>query len=44
MGVAQVRSHKGSPSGRKPVGVETQEVPIPIAGALRIAHENIDVS
>ena len=44
VGVAQVRSHEGSPSGRKPVGVETQEVLIPIAGALRVAHEDIDVS
>src|SRR2546428_12128306 len=44
VGVAQVRGHKRSPSGCKPVGVETQEVFIPVTGALRVAHENIDVS
>src|SRR5262245_648726 len=44
MGVAQVRRHEGSPSGRKPVGVETQEVLIPRAGAFRCAHKDVDVS
>jgi hypothetical protein len=44
VGITQVRSHEGRPSRRKPVGVETQEVLIPIAGALRVAHEDIDVS
>src|SRR5262245_5542945 len=44
VGVAQVRRHEGSPSGRKAVSMETQEVLIPGTGTLRVPHEDIDVS
>jgi hypothetical protein len=44
VGISQVRSHEGGASESKAVGVDTQEIHIPIAGALRVPNEDIGVT
>ena len=44
VGIAHVGAHKGGAAGGEAVGMQAQQVGVPIPGPLGVTHKNVDVA